>query len=248
MAFLANIFGQVMKIIYTTLEGLGSEPSQISYYAMSILILTLMYKLLTIPLTLSNIKFQRLNAIYGPQLQEIQKKYKNDPQTAQRKVQEFQKEKGFNPLGGCLPMIIQIFLVFALLRVMRDPGYYIFGQADLSHINTNFFWIKTLTQPDTNWLGLPLLNGLTQYILAVMMQSGMGNTNNNQQMKSLNTSMKYMMPLMIFWTSSRFVAGLALYWAFSNILEIIIRLIIKVFDEKNIDNEIRKESANANHK
>ena len=232
MQAISNVIGAILRFIYENIQQMFSEPKNISYFAISIIVLTVIYKLATLPVTFSNIKMQKVNAKMAPEMKKIQETYKNDPQTQQRKMAELQKEHGFNPLSSCLPMIIQMIVVFALFRVMREPAKYMFDNAEMiGSISKNFLWINDLTLPDKLLWGLPLINGISQFFLFNIMQPPQTEGAGGEMAQSMNASMKYVMPLFIAWTSTTLSAGLALYWAIGNIIEIVIRLIIKAFDK-----------------
>lgn len=232
MQAISNVIGAILRFIYETIQQMGAEPKNISYFAISIIVLTVIYKLATLPVTFSNIKMQKVNAKMAPEMKKIQETYKNDPQNQQRKMAELQKEHGFNPLSSCLPMIIQMVVVFALFRVMREPATYMFDNAEMiGSISKNFLWINDLTLPDKLLWGLPLINGISQFFLFSIMQPSQGDAAGGDMAQSMNASMKYVMPLFIAWTSTTLSAGLALYWAIGNIIEILIRLIIKALDK-----------------
>lgn len=203
-----------------------AEPKNISLFALSILILTLLYKLVTIPVTINSIKTQRINLKMQPKMKEIQKKYKNDPQKQQIEMQKLQQEHGFSPFSSCLPLLIQMFLILALFRVMREPGQYM----GIENIAKNFFWISDLTKRDPYLWGLPLILGITQYLSFEVMNMQTPNTKDKKAeddpAQAMNNSMKYVMPLMMFFFARSYQAGLALYWGFSNIIEIIIRFVL----------------------
>ncbi len=243
MQVISNFFGSVMRFIYQTVSQMFPEPDFISYFAISILVMTVLYKLITLPITINTIKTQEINAKIQPEMQKIQKKYKNNPEIQQQKIMELQKEHGYNPLMGCLPMILQLVLVYALFSVMRKPEDYMFASSvDIESVARNFFWISNLSNPDPIIFGLPLINGVTQYLMFQIMQpksAGEG----NEMMQSMNTSMKYVMPVMIFVMTRQFAAGLALYWAFGNVIEIIIRLIIKKRDQNKSVEQLEKQVA-----
>ena len=93
-----------------------------------------------------------------PKLQEIQKKYKDNPQEYQRRVLEVYKEKGVNPFGGCLPLLIQFPFLIALFQVLRT---YTFEGVDPN------FLIWTLTEPDRFYI-LPILSGVTTYFMSIL--------------------------------------------------------------------------------
>ena len=86
MSLLSSIIGKILEIIYNIVSSIGTEPEHVSYFALSLIILTLIYKLATLPVTLSNIKMQKMNAIMQPEMKKLEKKYKHDPQLYQQKV------------------------------------------------------------------------------------------------------------------------------------------------------------------
>ncbi len=243
MQTIANIFGTILRFIYENIAHLFNEPKSISYFAISILLVTLIYKLITLPVTVHTQKTQEQNALMQPEMKEIQRKYKNDPQTQQLKMQELYKKYNFNPLSGCLPIILQMVLVLALFRVMQNPGKYMFDNAEkINEVARNFFWIKDLTKPDPVIFGLPLINAITQFLVAkISMPKSNKNKNSNEpdQAEMMSKSMLYFMPVFMFFISSKYASGLILYWAFSNVIEVIIRLIIKSKDKKVVAEEVK---------
>lgn len=80
-AFLGNILGALLRNVYSIISSMGTEPEQFSYYAMSIIVTTIIFKLLLLPMNLQQVKSTKKMGEIQPQLKEIQKKYKNDPQT-----------------------------------------------------------------------------------------------------------------------------------------------------------------------
>lgn len=95
MQSIANFFGSILRFIYENLQSSFSEPNSISFFAISILLLTLLYKIVTIPVTINNQKAQLKNAAMQTEMKQIQKKYANDPRTQQIKMQELYKKHGF---------------------------------------------------------------------------------------------------------------------------------------------------------
>ena len=123
---------------------------------------------------------------------------------------------------------------------MRDPGRYMFG-TELT-VRNNFFWIKDLSLPDSVIWGLPLLNGIIQYFLFEIMQPS--EAEEGDPVAGMNSTMKFIMPLIIFWSALTFSAGLALYWALGNIFEIVFRLILKAMDKRKdpVKNELNSKN------
>src|SRR5580658_4076441 len=88
-------------------------------WGLSIVILVVIIRLLLVPLVVKQVHAQRKMAQHAPQLQELRKKYKNDKQRLNEETMKFYKENGVNPLAGCLPMIPQMIIFFALFYVLR---------------------------------------------------------------------------------------------------------------------------------
>ena len=242
---LSSIIAKILEIIYLTVSKIGTEPKSISYFAISILILTLIYKLVMMPVTISNIKMQKLNAKFQPELKKLEAKYKHDPQLYQQKVMEFQREMGYNPLASCLPMLIQVLIIWALFPVMREPLKYLELSKD---INLNFFWIKDITVANSKDLILPILLALTQFLFTKMMTPKMPqDDNNNNPMQGMNFAMQYAMPIMFFFFARNYQPALSIYWITGNIIEMIFRFFIM----KNDDEEVvlnNKDSKKGNKK
>lgn len=232
MAFLRNIMGTVLKYIYEGVQSVFSvEPTNISYLAISIIIISILFKIALLPIFLSSVKNQKLQAKFSAETNKIREKYKHDPQAMNMKLMEFNKEHGIKTLGGCLPSILQLILVLAMFAVMREPLLYIFGNTDVK-IAQNFFWISDLSKPDPYIYGLPLINAITQYFYLDISNR---DQKDNPAAKQMDT-LKYIFPLIIFISAKSFSAGLALYWAATNVVEIVLRLILTAYENKKMAN------------
>ena len=99
-ALLGNLFGTVFKFVYDLVSGIGTEPTSISYYAITIILVTILFKVALLPLALHQNKSTRKMSEIQPKMQEIQKKYKDDPQTQQAKMMALYKEHNYNPMAG----------------------------------------------------------------------------------------------------------------------------------------------------
>ncbi|WP_100065412.1 YidC/Oxa1 family membrane protein insertase [Miniphocaeibacter massiliensis] len=257
MNFLSPFIGKVLEYIYTFISKIGTEPKNISYFAISILVLTLIYKLLMLPVTLSNAKMQKVNAKLQPEMEKLKKKYKHDPQLYQQKVMELQREMGFNPLASCLPLIIQMLIIISLFPVMKDPMKYMDISKDIAR---NFFWIKDIAGKDPTVYTLPIILAVTQFLYTkVTMAKPQKKDGEKDPMQSMNFTMQYAMPIMMFFFAKTYQAGLALYWTFGNIVEMSIRLILdkskreeeiaeKQIKKKKEEIEVKKTSKNSGNK
>ena len=221
--FIATILGKLMRVIYDGLANSFTEPKSISYYAIAIIIMTLLVSLISIPVTISTQKQAEKTRAFKPKMDEIQKKYGYDQQVLQKKMQELYKEEGVAPgLGGCLPMIIQIIVIFGLYRMMQNTGKYVFPDG-MSHLRTDFYWVPTLLEVDPLWYGLPLLTSLSQLLTTLF--SMKTNPQQQQAMGGMNTMM-LVLPLVFFFTFRQLPAGLPLYYTLSSVFRLIIMVVM----------------------
>lgn len=245
--FIAIPTGWLMKLFYNFV--LPLDTKYLSAYSISLILITLVIKFLLLPLTLKQTKSMKRMQELNPKIKELQEKYGKDPQTFQRKQMELYKEEGYNPMAGCLPMLIQLPLIVTFFNVIQKPVKYIFGgdQAAYDLINKSFLWIKDLAFSEghvinneiINGVGmgfnlpfigvaLPILAGISAYTtyLTTKMTSASQPTVMDEQQKSTQNMMNIMMPIMIFFMSIKFPSGLALYWVVGNIFQLVQQWIV----------------------
>lgn len=193
-------------------------------YGWAIVVITIIIKLLFWPLTRASTRSMKRMAKLQPQMKAIQEKYKGDPQKMNQKTMEFMKEHKVNPMGGCLPMLIQIPVFF---------GFYTMIQSAIELRGASFLWNHDLSKPDTLFMIpglnfpfnlLPLLMGVTMLWQARMTPPSPGMDPMQQKI------MKYM-PLMFLVFLYNFSAGLTLYWTVQNLLTILQMKLTKNEDE-----------------
>lgn len=241
MNTLYQILGRVFKFIYDTLVGLGPEPEQISYYAIALLVMAVIYKLLTIPLTVQQAKATKRTAELQPKIEELKKKYGYNQEILNQKIQEFQKENNATQAGcsSCLMIIVQFVIVIALFGVIREPAKYLFDNPDqINTIARNFFWIPDLSLPDpTGWL-IALLNSGSQMLVSFLSQSNQPGV--NEQAQSSQKMMLYILPIVFFFMFRSMPAGLVVYWTAGNVIEIIVKLVTKFITNRQLKtNEVQ---------
>ncbi|MDO4594412.1 MAG: YidC/Oxa1 family membrane protein insertase [Tissierellia bacterium] len=230
LTFLATILGYVLKFIYQMLSQAMNEPSLISFYAISIIIMTFLVKLITIPITLNTQKSSQQMSELSPEVEKLKKKYGYDQRVLQQKTQELYKEKGVSVMGcsSCLMLLIQFLILMALIRVIRDPAQFMFeSKSEFESISKNFFWIKDLNQMDPLWFGLPLMTSLSQFAVSLFSMKT-NKAQQNSQMGSMNT-MLMVLPLAYYFVFRSMPAALPLYWTMSSVIEIIFRVIMYFF-------------------
>ena len=165
----------------------------------------------------------RQMAALSPKMQELKEKYKDDPTRMNQEVMKLYKQYGINPVGGCLPMMIQIPIFFGLFTML--------GQA-VELRNAKFLWVKDLSQPDTlfvipgmGWIPilgipgvglavniLPILMGATQiWLMAMTPKTG----------DAMQRRVMMFMPLIFLFFCYNFAAALALYYTAQNLFSIL---------------------------
>ncbi len=218
MTFLGNLLGGLLKFVYDIVSSIGTEPESVSYYAMAIIITSILFKLLLLPIGLHQSKSTKKMNKIQPKMKALQDKYKNDPQTMQLKLGELYKEENYNPASGCLVLIVQMPIILAFFKVMREPATFVFTTPGVYEtINKAFLWIPNLENPDPYIWGLPLIAALTTYLQSKTMATPSA----DPQQQTTQNMMSIFLPIMIFFAAKGFSAGLALYWVLSNTFTII---------------------------
>ncbi len=215
--------------------------------ALSIIVLTIMLRLVLFPLTVKQLKSQKAMQAIQPQMAEIRKKYPKDRQAQYQEIQAIQKAYGVRPLAGCLPLLIQLpvlyGLFFALNNVLRSPKLgninniiypFLPHFHSLSQLNLYLNWFAflgvhiNLGAPDPTHV-LPILAGLATFVQLRMSQLQTANMSSGKDTNAMATQMKtmqYIMPLITVFIGWGFPAGLALYWTTSSIFAIVQQYLI----------------------
>lgn len=184
----------------------------------AIIVFTIIIRALLWKTSTAALKTPLMMRQYAPELKAIQEKYKDD-RTAQAQAQmAFYKEKGISPLGGCLPMLIQLPVLLVLYRVfIAGVNQYRFDllysfTPHTATINAMFFGID-LSHPDKLFI-LPALAAIAQFVQAKHMQTLTPpiSQGSNDPAAMMNKQLIFMLPVIIFITAYRFPAGVALYW------------------------------------
>ncbi len=110
------LFGKLMYFIYNTVG--------FHNYALSLVLFTLVYKIILLPLSINQLKSSKKMQEIQPDLARIQARYKNDKEKLQEETMKLYQEKGYNPSSGCLPLLIQLPIILALFYVIRMPMSY----------------------------------------------------------------------------------------------------------------------------
>ena len=213
-----------MKLVFDFISNIGTESEIFSYYGLAIVITTIIFRFLLLPIGIQQSKSTRKMQELQPKIQEIQKKYKNDPQTQQAKMMQLYKENNYNPASSCIILLIQFPILLAFFSVLRDPVRFVFKDPSIYNaINKGFLWIPNLEQPDPYIWGLPLLAALTTFLQSKIMSL---NVESNPQTESTQRVMNLFLPVMIFLAARSFASGVSLYWVVGNLFQIVQQLVI----------------------
>ena len=209
MGFDTPVFGFFAKLLLRSMNGIHGFGLG---YALCIIVITIIIKILFWPLTRASTVSMKRMAAYQPQMAEIRAKYKEDPQKLNKRMMEFMREHKINPMGGCLPILIQIPVFFGFFTMLRSA---------VELRGAQFLWACDLSQTDTvahiadfPINPLPMIMGATMLLQARM--TPVSPTADPTQQKI----MKYM-PLMFIVILYNFSAGLTLYWTVQNMLSIL---------------------------
>ena len=183
-------------------------------YGVAIIILTICVKIIFWPLTQKSYKSMKAMQKLQPHMQKIREKYKDNKEKLNQEMMALYKTHKVNPMGGCLPMIIQIPVFFALYRVLGSS-------IEIRHAPF-MLWIKDLSAPDRLNIGfdLPYVGGLP--VLTLLMGASMFLQQKMTPTTGDPTQAKIMMmmPLIFTFMFINFPAGLVLYWLTNNVLSI----------------------------
>ena len=180
---------------------LNTTDKYVGNFGVSIIIVTILIKIMLLPLTLKQDKSMKEMKKLQPELEKIKKNYAHDKQMLNIKTMELYREHKVNPMGGCLPILIQLPILFALFGVLRSG---------IIPADSSFLWMK-LVEPDPYYI-LPVLNGAVSFLQQKLM-----GTSDNPQMKN----MMFIFPIMMIMISYRMPSGLQIYWLTSSILAVV---------------------------
>lgn len=203
MNILYQAFGFVLYQIYNLVKD----------YGFAVILFTIIVKTIILPLNIKQTNSMREMQAVQPELNNLQKKYKNNPEKLNAETMKLYKLYNVNPMAGCLPLLIQLPIIWGLFGALRSPAKYVFTNGNLSALRAGFYWIPDLGKSDPYFV-LPILcvvlTFITQWYMMRFQNDG------NKAAQSSQKVMLYVMPLMIGWFAVRMPAGVALYWVVQN--------------------------------
>ena len=225
--WLVNWFSRL--VIIPSFDLLGKF---ISNYGIVILIMTLLIKLLLSPLTIKSYKSTAKMQVIKPEVDKLNEKYPNekDAMKKQQAMMDLYRKAGISPMGGCLPMLLQMPILFAMFR---------FFPASIELRQQKFLWADDLSSYDSIWdfgVHIPLLGdhlslfallmAATMFVYSKMTSSQMSNDPNMAAMKFMSV---WFMPIMMFVICNNLSAALSYYYLLSNIVTMAMTWYIRKF-------------------
>lgn len=199
-------------------------------YGIAIILLTVVMRIVLLPLTIKQTRSMHEMQKLQPKLKELQEKYKNNKEKLQEEMMKFYSEHKVNPFGGCLPLLLQLPVFFALFEMLRRPSEYLPTAYHDSFMKAVFLGAKLVNSPGSyipkslylgtakGPIGPLLLSGIPYFILVVLMvittylpSKMMGGEAQQEKM------MLFMSAFMAF-IALRFPAGVLIYWVTTNVL------------------------------
>jgi YidC/Oxa1 family membrane protein insertase len=206
------------------------------HWGFAIILFTVLIKAVTFPLNLTQIRGMQAQKELQPKIQELQKKYGKDREKLAQEQMKLYQEAGVNPLSGCLPLLVQMPILFALYAALVALGP--------NFVDATFFWIPDLAFPHYNaglgwiteafnagdygtligYLVLPALLIATQFVMQKWMTATTPSSGDSQA--QMMQQMSLMMTFMFGFFTLTVPAGLTLYWVISNLLQMLQQWII----------------------
>ena len=216
IGWLANILRFFLDFFYRLIPN----------YGVAIILLTVLIKILFFPLTQKSFESTSKMSMLSPKIEEIKKKYQGKPEKLNQEMMALYRKEGVNPVGGCLPLLLQMPIFFALFELLNNAF-------DLRGAPFIAPWIGDLSAPETFLpfgFTIPLLNWDELRILPfVMLGTTLLQSRISQNPGATQTQMKmmmYAMPIFFFFILYSMPSGLVIYWTMQNVLSIAQQLYI----------------------
>ncbi|MFP3042433.1 membrane protein insertase YidC [Treponema primitia] len=200
-------------------------------YGVAIILLTLLVKVVMFPLTKKGTESTLRMQTLSPKIKELQEKYKDNPQKMNAEMGALYKKEGYNPLSGCLPMLVQFPIFFAMYNLFNT-------HFDLRGAMFIPGWIPDLSLPESIWnfapfrlplLGWSNLRALPFIYVGSQLLYGKVTQTPDQKGNSQMKMMLYLMPIMFFFILYDVPSGLLVYWIMSNVLTLVQQLTINKY-------------------
>lgn len=182
-------------------------------YGIAIILLTIAVRLILLPPSINQMRFTRVSKELNPKIEELKKKYKGNQEKMNQELVELYKKYNVNPLAGCLPILVQLPILYFVIRTLMLPD--LFAESPM-FFNINLAYPKpgeSIFSLGPQYLILPILTVVTTFI---NMKQTMAGTEQQANMKT----MTYFMVAFLGYISLRYPAGVALYWVVGTLFAI----------------------------
>lgn len=215
-------------------------------WGLSIIILVLIVRLILTPLLLKSTKSTARMQVLQPKLQEIQERYQDDPQRMNEEMQKFYSQNKFNPFGGCLPLLIQMPILFALFTLLRDlPNYFEGTSFSFYGILPDLTTTPAAQMGNGIMAALPYLISLVLFaVLTLIPQLYTSRNQTGQQASTMRTTAIVMAVMMLF-IGWGLPAGVLLYYDVSTAWQVVQQVFVtqRVMDKAKAEEEERMANA-----
>ncbi|MEW6008289.1 MAG: YidC/Oxa1 family insertase periplasmic-domain containing protein [Candidatus Omnitrophota bacterium] len=207
-------FGKLDVFVKLLLKTLININKFVHNWGVSIIVLSVVIYLCLYPLSLKSMRSMKKMQVLQPEVEKIKQQYKNDVQRQNKEVMELYKKHNYNPLGGCMPMLLQLPIFYALFLALSRG---------IEFKGANFLWIKDLSEPDR----FPIFAGKHINILPILMiiamffQQKMSMSNLPSSQSEQQKMMLWMMPALFGIMFYNMPSGLVLYWVLNSSLTMV---------------------------
>ena len=237
--WLVSILFEVLKLIQSFAVDWG----------LSIIILVIIIRLLLTPLMLKSTKSSARMQVLQPKMMEIQERYADDPQRMNEEMQKFYSENKFNPFGGCLPLLIQMPILFALFTLLRSIDTYFKDSTQpfaFFNIMPDLTATPSATVADAGWLAAaPYLVALVLFAVLTLIPTLYQSRNQTGQQAQSMKMMAVVMTVMMLWMGWSLPAGVLLYYDVSSLWQVSQQLFVtqRVIEKAKAEEEERQANA-----
>lgn len=211
---IVNALKYVFNMINSVVPNLGID----------IILFTILFKIVLLPLNIKQTKTTIKTQALQPKLKELQKKYKGDPKKLQEAQAELYKSEGVNPLAGCLPLLIQLPILWAVFYVFRDVS--LFGDAQFLGLTLS----KNISTVGYVGIFFAILSGATTFLSTWLLAP-----KNKDAGPMAASSTNIIMSVFFGWISWTMPAGLVIYWIVNNVLQIVVQYMLNKAIAKQLE-------------
>lgn len=244
MGAISTFLGLIIKFIYDIVQN----------YGWAIIIFTIIVRIILLPLNIKQQKSMMRMQKISPVLKEVQEKYKNDKEKLNKETMKIYQDHKISPLAGCLPMLIQFPILIALIKVIYDPGQFMFGLQNTANalklypeatnitvaklimavkecgLNSNFYGISLISIPDWKifnalWF-FPIMATVATFLSSRVTQAMTANTVTDQQQQQTKM-MNTLFPLMTAFFTFTMPVAASLYWTISSAIQVVQTYVLK---------------------